>query len=307
MAFSASADSSRAQLRYVVETTPGVTPSTPTMKNLRFTGESLNANRTTASSTEIRSDRNVTDLVTTGVTATGDINIELSYGEFDDFLESALQGTWTTNVLKNGTARKSFTIEKEFSDVSKFQVFTGCEVTQFALNLNAGEFVNGSFGIMARGATDATATAATSVTPSLTNPVYNTTYHMSNLTINGVAYTDGLKTFSFSLNNNAREQRQIGSPNLAGVGMGQALLTGSLNAYFASGTAIVNAYNNDTPVAIEFTLTAGGHSYDFLLPAVKFSSKKVVAGAINQDVQLEMGWQAILDATAGCEIKITRS
>lgn len=306
MAFSASADSSRAQLRYAVEATPG-TAASGTFKNLRFTGESLNANRTTVSSTEIRSDRQISDLVTTGESASGDINIELSYAEYDDFLAAALQGTWTNGVLTNGVTRTSMTIEKQFADISKFELFTGCEVSQLALKLSAGSMVTGAISVMARGATDAVASQATTVTPSTTNPVFNTTYHMSNLKINGVDYADGLKDFAFSLNNNAREQRQIGSKFLAGVGMGQLNLTGTLQAYFANATSILNAYNSDVAVSVEFTLTALGHSYDIVLPAVKFSTKKVVAGGINQDVVLDMAFQAIEDPVSGNTIKITKA
>lgn len=306
MAFSASADSSRAQLRYVVEQEPGVTPATPTMKNLRFTGESLSASRTTASSAEIRADRNIADLITTGESASGDINVEYSFGTYDDFLESALQGVWTNNVLKNGTTRKSFTIEKEFSDVGKFEYFRGCEVTQMAISMAASQFVTGSFSIMARQSASGTATLATTKTPATTTPVFNTTYHMTGLAINGAEYADGIQSLAFSLNNNAREQRQIGSKDLAGVGMGSALLTGTLNCYFGNATTITDAYDNDTPVKIEFILQAAGSLYTVTLPAVKFSGKRHVAGGINTDVQLEMSFQSVFDEAEGCEIKIVR-
>lgn len=306
MAFSASADSSRAQLRYVVEAQPGVTPDAPTMKNLRFTGESLSAARTTASSAEIRADRNIADLITTGESATGDINVEYSFGTYDDFLESALQGVWTDNVLKNGVTRKSFTIEKEFSDVGKFEYFRGCEVTQMAINMSASQFVTGSFGIMARKSESGSASIATVKAPATTTPVFNTTYHMTGLTINGGVYSDGIQSLAFSLNNNAREQRQIGSKDLAGVGMGSALLTGTLNCYFGNATVITDAYDTDTPVEIQFILAAAGSLYTVTLPAVKFSGKKHVAGGINTDVQLEMTFQSVIDDVEKCEIKIER-
>lgn len=307
MAFTASADSSRAQLRYVAEVTPGTTPTTPQMTDLRFTGESLNASRTTQASQEIRSDRQVPDVVTTAESYAGDINFELSYGEFDPFLEAVLQGTWTTDVLTNGVTRRSFTIEKEFSDVTKFVRFRGVELQTMSLNMSAGGFVTGTFGTMGRGATNATTPLDADPTPSQANQVYNLTQHMTGLSINGSAYADGIQALSFELNNNAREQRQIGSKDLAGIGMGTLSLTGSMTAYFGNATAIQAAYDADTAVSISWTLIADGKSYLFELPHVKFTSLTTVAQGINQDVVLELAWQAVRDPEDNITIRITRA
>lgn len=89
------ASSNRAQVRYVEEEQFGITPEVGTPKSLRMTGETLDFAITTETSQEIRSDRQTTDLVHTGASASGGINIELSYAEFDPFIEAALQGTWS--------------------------------------------------------------------------------------------------------------------------------------------------------------------------------------------------------------------
>ena len=59
-------DSSQTRLAYIEESTWGTTPATPTMLEMRFTGESITPNIETIVSDEIRSDRNVTDLIQTG-------------------------------------------------------------------------------------------------------------------------------------------------------------------------------------------------------------------------------------------------
>jgi len=99
------ADSNRAALRFWEETTFGAfATGTPKFTALRFTGESLRQETQTTVSQEIRSDRQVTDLVRTGVTAAGDLNFELSYGAYDDFLESALlSAAWSTQQQATGT------------------------------------------------------------------------------------------------------------------------------------------------------------------------------------------------------------
>lgn len=88
------ASTSRAQMRYVIESVFGTIPATPVPNNLRMTGESLTFGLGTDTSKEIRSDRQTTDLIATSAQASGGINFELSYNEFDDHIESTLQGTW---------------------------------------------------------------------------------------------------------------------------------------------------------------------------------------------------------------------
>lgn len=83
-------DSNRVNLAYVKEVTYGVIPGTQ-MKNLRYTSESLGQDTDSTSSQEIRSDRQVTDLIRTNIKASGDINGEMSYGAYDDFFTWGLQ------------------------------------------------------------------------------------------------------------------------------------------------------------------------------------------------------------------------
>ena len=93
-------DANRVQLKYVKEVTYGTTPATPTMKVTRITGESLGQDTQSTSSQELRSDRQVSNLIQTGISASGDLNIEFSNDTYDDFLESALQSAaWTSGMV----------------------------------------------------------------------------------------------------------------------------------------------------------------------------------------------------------------
>lgn len=92
-------DANSVALRYVQESTFGTTPATPTMKNLRMTGESLKQDTNTVRSAEIRADRQISDIVRVGLSASGAINFELSCTTYDDFLKSLLLSSgWSTPV-----------------------------------------------------------------------------------------------------------------------------------------------------------------------------------------------------------------
>lgn len=91
------ADSNRARLRYIKEDDHGwgTTPSTGVTRELRYTGSTINANKQTAISDEIRADRMVADHIETGANTAGDFKVEFSAGSHDDFLESFVYGHWT--------------------------------------------------------------------------------------------------------------------------------------------------------------------------------------------------------------------
>src|SRR5690606_5313621 len=63
--------------------------------------------------------------VTTGLAIAGDLTGELSFGTFDDWLEAIFYGTWTGDVLSIGTARKTFPVQKAFTDVGTYHLFKG--------------------------------------------------------------------------------------------------------------------------------------------------------------------------------------
>ena len=97
-------DSNRVQLSYIKETTWGVTPATAPPIEIRMTGESLTYDLSNTTSAEIRSDRQVSDLIQSGASMTGGFNFEFSYASFDDFLAGALWSTWSAKKATTSTA-----------------------------------------------------------------------------------------------------------------------------------------------------------------------------------------------------------
>ena len=97
-------DSDQIALTQIVETTFGVIePANPTHTALRLTGESLAQITGITVSEEIRNDRQVVDVIRTGLDVSGDINFELSYSAYDEFLEALLMSAvWTAAPVTVG-------------------------------------------------------------------------------------------------------------------------------------------------------------------------------------------------------------
>lgn len=136
-------------MAYAAETTFGVIPTgpSPTLKEIRFTGEGLKQNQTLTPSQQIRDDRQIHDVVRTDAGVTGDINFELSYGSFDDFLEAALQSpVFTSEETKTGTdisaavAGGQITLTSTVTDFSTLNQYQWVKVTGFPNAQNNGIF-----------------------------------------------------------------------------------------------------------------------------------------------------------------------
>lgn len=93
-----SAESNRASLRIIKESTWATTPASGVTKELRYTASSLVAEKETVSSDEIRADRMVSAIVEVGASTGGDINGEFSAGTWDDFYEAFVLGAWSRTM-----------------------------------------------------------------------------------------------------------------------------------------------------------------------------------------------------------------
>ena len=89
------ASTSRVQLSYIKEATFGVTPATGTVRKLRITGESLNYTVNKESSTEINDSRSVSSMIPASAEASGSIQAEMQFAEFDPLIEATLQSTFS--------------------------------------------------------------------------------------------------------------------------------------------------------------------------------------------------------------------
>lgn len=302
-------DSSQTQISYIAESTYGTTPATPAWTKARFVSESLKKNIDNTTSNETRPDRNVTDLVQTGASAGGSVNIELSYGSYDDFLESLFYSTWSTNVLKNGVTQKSFTIEKKFETgaTDQYHRLTGAIADSMSLSISSGSLVSGSFGFLAKGMTVAQAEVTDcTYTDANTNPVINAASNFASLAMTGITSPE-VAEITLNISNNLRQQPVLGSLDSKGVGAGRFEVTGSIRAYFEN-EELYDKFLNGEAADLSFTL--GGASelnYDFDLPNIKFSDGEVLATGSNDDVYVNLQFQALYDSSDDCTIKVTRT
>jgi sporulation protein YlmC with PRC-barrel domain len=122
------ASGSRHSLAYVAEVTQGTTPATPVFSPVRHTGCTLRLDKTTITSAEIRSDRQITDVRHGNFQVGGDIPVELSYGSHDVLLQAMFGGTWADKATITATTLSAEAADNSYNDSGSGFVTAGFEV-----------------------------------------------------------------------------------------------------------------------------------------------------------------------------------
>lgn len=288
--------------------TGGVQATGLTLKHIRYTGESINFNIENTKSAEITPTRVEKDLIQTSAEASGDINAELSYDSFDDFIEAVLCGTWASDVVENGTTLRSFMIQKHFTDMNipQFHNFNGMSVEGWNLKMEIGKIVESSFSFMGFGntPTEGQIGGATIGTPTDTTPM-NAVTNVQDFIVDTVPYGGCINSLGLSLKNNIRAIQCLGSLAARDTKLGTLEASGDMDLYFSDGSMYERFVQG-----LEFPFSCrlednDGNSYTLAIPRAKFESAEVVSGGKNSDVMLSGKWRGLDDGT-GTVIQITR-
>jgi hypothetical protein len=306
MAFS---QGSRAGLSYVVESTFGTTPGTPSLIQLPYTTQSLNLTKERVTGTDIQPDRMLRVDRHGNRSAAGDIVADLRKADYDPFLESAFFNTFSTNVLKVGTTPKFFSIEDAATDITQFRLFTGMSVSSLAVSIRPNQMVTGTFSMIGKDMTisgtsvDATKTASSGNAPF---DAYSGALKIADA--GGVLATAAIVTgIDFSINNALAPTFVVGSSTTPQLEYGMATVEGTITAYFED-AALINRFLNETETALEVSVDdpTGSSDYTWLFPRVKINGADVPVDNPTSRI-ITLPFVALYDTTEATNIKLTRS
>lgn len=295
---------SRSSLSFVTEVTFGTTPAGD-FANLPFSTHTLNLTKDRVAGNDIQADRMPRVDRHGNRQVAGDIVVDLRDGVYDAFLESAMLGAWSTNVLKVGVTPKFFSIEDYAADIDQARLFTGMTVSTMGVSLAPNQMVTTTFGMIGKdmtiGATQKTQTAAANNAPF---DAYSGDIAIGNVgSSSAVAIVTGL---DFTLNNSFAPTFVIGDSAAPSLEYGRAEVEGTLTAYFED-AALINRFLNETETELEVSVNdpTGTNAYSFLFPRIKINSADVpVDGPTSRIINLS--FVALYDATEGSNLVITR-
>lgn len=307
------ADANLTELGYVEETTFGTTPSA-NLQILRTTGGQITPNQNSITSDEIRSDLRAGKPVRTSQNASGDINVEWSYTTLDDILEGMMMESWSSDVLVDGTTKKSYTFEDRFDslDTSQFLVYTGCRIGSVSMSLGIGSIVSGSFGVEAAGFSRSATTAGTGTTSATTTGPWNTVDMVETLTegTSGGAESALAKVTGVELNitRDLRHKQEIGELASFDIGVGRLLVTGSVTQYFEDAD-LITAWEGftDRGLSLQFNDEAG-NTFLTEIPKFKYVGDISVENpGVDSDRMVTANFEAYAEASDAALIRFTRT
>lgn len=300
-----SAQGSRSSLSYVVETTFGTTPATPTLIQLPINTHGLRMTKTAIEGQEIRSDRMPRHVRHGTRDVSGSIVAEMRKVDFDPLLESAFMSTFATNVLKIGTTPKYFSMEDAFNDIGAFHLYRGMSVAQMSMTIAPNEAVMTTFEMIGRDLATATSSAALSAP---TAPSTNEPFDSFNGTISEggtpIAYVTRLE---FNINNNLQNVNVIGSNLAYEREYGLAQVTGTVTARFENNTLLqkfIAETVSSLQVQVDDLTGINGHTY--LFPRIKYTGGEVPLANMQGRI-LSLPFVALYDATTQTNLQLTRN
>jgi hypothetical protein len=211
----------------------------------------------------------------------------------------------TGRRLRNGTTKKSFFIEADFSDITAVKYFTGMRVDQVAVNVNTDQIVTGTFSFVGKaGATASTTVASTVVASAGTNTPMTAAANVVNLMEGGAALGTSVQSLDFTVANNLRAQRKVGQKPALGVGVGGVDVTGNLNAYFEDIT-LYQKFINHTESSLSFRFKdASGNVIVVTVPSLYYTAGDPQITGQDADVFVNLGWTARKDPTNDYTIQL---
>lgn len=202
--------------------------------------------------------------------------------------------------IANGTTQSSITIEKYFTDLagggSEYEISTGMTPGGFNLSLAADQIVTGSFSFLGKSCASSATAAGSGYGSESTGSVMSGVDNVIGILEGGIAVS--ITAFTLQLQNNLRPRLEVGNLGATSIGSGSCVVTGTLKFYYTTKT-IIDKYLAGTASTLSLVFyDSAGQAMVIELPNIKYTSGQRVAGGQNQDIMVEMGFQAIYSSTA---------
>ncbi|WP_316234667.1 phage tail tube protein [Bradyrhizobium sp. SZCCHNR1020] len=217
------------------------------------------------------------------------------------------------DVLVNGSNIRTNTIERQYLDHSPvdYEYFVGQALNVLKVDAKAGAIATYTRTYLGKTAS-ITPTRVSGATDQAapTYGILNTSSNVGRIGFNGSTITgpNFVLAANFDINNNLRAQKAVGNIGAVGIGNGEFTVTGQLQTYFGD-ASVYNQILNNTKVSFDMRVGRADGNRESLLfdfPAIKLSSGAPAVPGKNQDVTLQANFQAIMSATLGYTVLVTR-
>ncbi len=303
-------DSANKQTAIIAEVTMGTTPATPAFLLTRDIRVSGSPQRSASRSPERRSDRMAANMTSGLFTFPKVIETPWVRDAATDVLwESVLCGGWATNVLKNASTKKPFTLEEKYEGgaTDPYRRLTGCLVDSLSIGFRNGEPGTMSWGIRAMAEAAATSAIASS-TYAAPTPGYDPSTP-ADIVVGDLFGVSSPKVMSLNMtiSNNMRDQHSWGSNAPFGIGLGLFDVSGQVSFYFGASADYSAFMTRQTGLDLSLTIGATTNYKDtLLLPYCDVWNPDVDDPGATGDHMVTLNFMARYDSSDAAAIKLTR-
>ena len=305
----------RSSIGAVVETTWGVTPTTPALLELPFTQFNVNNTHDKYMDQSIRGDRMYRPSVTGNTHIGGDLDVAYSPLNYDNLLQSLFNGAWATNVLKTplagAYARTSFTIEHSQADIAQFFQYQGMVVDKLQLKLATTGLVTAKFTFVGKDSPTVTVVSVDTTAGTGTNGFYTAAATTLPFVHNGGTFKEGGSAFAsfmsldLTIENKTTSNFALGANTPRDLSSNFFEVTGTAQVYVED-AVMYNKFIGSTATSLDFTLNNGTNTQEFYIPNVRYhGATKAVTG--NGPVTLSLPFVGFYDNTSTANCVITRT
>lgn len=215
-------------------------------------------------------------------------------------------GTVTASTLKIGITKKSYTIERAYSDltVPEYSLYTGMRVARWNLRLNSNAIFQHSFGFLGQVQATTTTTAAGSPGAKWTFPRLEAVDHFKMKMIgaftNVAEATPGsglirVESIDFTLDNALRTEPELGFSGSRDIGIGTPKIDGTIVMYMTNADQVRLA-EAGTRSKLAFRLDDGTRQRIISMGSILFGTPDIGAKGNNDSVRVSLPFTAESDA-----------
>lgn len=287
------------RLYYAEEETPEVLPTTPVWKTVRRVTDGLTENVTTETSNSVVDSRFRQGGLATEAEVTGNLEVELSVGLFDDFWSAVAMNNWASDVLNfGGDVRKTYTFVKVFSDINQVFIYRGVRINEATLNIATTGKITASFGLMG---TLFERTTTSPVTSPLAVPelALVSSLNVGDLTVNGetVVGTACMQSLALTITNNMDAIRCIGSQKLTATNYLEKIVDVTVNTQYmfsAQSAGYIDFIKSRDTMPLEFSIEdSAGNGYAFEFPQLEVTEANHPDGGGEDTITIDINYNHI--------------
>lgn len=204
-----------------------------------------------------------------------ELTLETGSGIVDEASASG-RNVQPSQMIRPSNSLKSYTLERQWTDITVFEQFNGMVVESLDLSLAVEQTITGSVSFMGKdAAAPTTSSAIGTISAAGTEQIAAAVEAFRNVREGGYVSDTTYRTteLSLSLSNATRIKKDAASLTPFGVGLGVIEITASWKVFLANKN-LIDKYRNNTTTALSFRILGPGASdptYIFTLPKARIT------------------------------------